>query len=215
MIDRVARLSVGIAALVLLLDTPSLVAQSWVPVGPPGGDVRGLAADPRDPRRVYLGTSDGVLYRSEDAGLRWQRLSPGFPKRGMSLDSLVVDARGVLYIGYWSLNDNGGGVARSTDGGRTVAVLPGMDGQSVRTLAVAPSNANILVVGTMTRVFRSMDAGRSWQAISPADDGDIRYLHSVAVDPQNPDVLYIGTWHLPWKTTDGGRNWAPINAGMI
>ena len=31
-------------------------AQSWVPVGPPGGDVRSLAADPRDPRRIYLGT---------------------------------------------------------------------------------------------------------------------------------------------------------------
>jgi photosystem II stability/assembly factor-like uncharacterized protein len=215
MIDRVARASVILAALVFFLDTPFLTAQSWVPVGPPGGDVRALAADPRDPRRVYLGTSDGVLYRSEDAGLRWQRLSPGFPKRGMSLDSLVVDPRGTLYVGYWSINDSGGGVARSTDGGRTVSLLPGIDGQSVRTLAVAPSNANILVVGTMTRVLRSMDAGRTWQPISPADNADIRYLHSVAIDPQDPDVLYIGTWHLPWKTTDGGKNWTPINAGMI
>jgi len=71
-------------------------AQTWIPVGPPGGDVRALAADPRDPRHIYLGTADGVLYRSEDAGEHWKRLSPGFPKRGQSLDEIAVDARGVV-----------------------------------------------------------------------------------------------------------------------
>ncbi len=75
-------------------------AQTWVPVGPPGGDVRALAADPHDPRRIYLGTSDGVLYRSEDSGAHWRRLSPGFPRRGQSLDEITVDARGVVLVGY-------------------------------------------------------------------------------------------------------------------
>ena len=36
-----------------------LSAQNWRPVGPSGGDVRSLAADLNDPRRLYLGTSDG------------------------------------------------------------------------------------------------------------------------------------------------------------
>ncbi len=70
-------------------------APAWTPLGgPTGGDVRSLAADPRDPRRVFLGTSDGVLYRSDDGGRRWRRVLPGFPQRGMSLDDLVFDARG-------------------------------------------------------------------------------------------------------------------------
>ncbi|HEU0108883.1 MAG TPA: hypothetical protein VFT38_22055, partial [Vicinamibacteria bacterium] len=76
-------------------------------MGPPGGDVRALAADPHDPRRIYLGTSDGVLYRSEDSGAHWRRLSPGFPRRGQSLDEITVDARGVVLVGYWEVGGSG------------------------------------------------------------------------------------------------------------
>src|SRR4026207_641196 len=85
-------------------------AQSWVAVGPPGGDVRALASDPRNPQRIYLGTGAGVLYRSDDAGLRWQRLSPGFPLRGRSLDEISVDRGGVVLVGYWEVQGSGGGV---------------------------------------------------------------------------------------------------------
>ena len=74
---------IWLAAVILSLCSPPLLrAQSWLPVGPPGGDVRELAADPRDPRRIYLGTADGILYRSDDGGLKWHRMSPGFPHRG-------------------------------------------------------------------------------------------------------------------------------------
>jgi hypothetical protein len=67
-------------------------AQSWIAVGPPGGSVRALAADPARPGRLYLGTADGMLYRSEDGGASWQRLTPGFPLRGYSLDQIEVPA---------------------------------------------------------------------------------------------------------------------------
>ncbi len=93
---------------VLALVGTSARAQSWIPVGPPGGSVRALASDPRDSQRIYLGTADGILYRSEDGGLQWHRLGPGFPLRGCSLDEIVVDARGVVFVGYWELNGTGG-----------------------------------------------------------------------------------------------------------
>ena len=71
-------------------------AQAWIPVGPPGGDVRSLAADPRNPERIYLGTADGVFYRSDDGGLRWVRQAPGFPERGYSLEG-AIDAQIAIY----------------------------------------------------------------------------------------------------------------------
>src|SRR6185503_13836208 len=104
-------------------------AGTWVPVGAPGGNVRALAADPRDPQRIYLGTADGILYRSDNGGTAWKRLSPGFPLRGCSLDEIVVDGRGVVFVGYWEVHGKGGGVARSGDGGLTFAVLKGVDGE--------------------------------------------------------------------------------------
>ena len=190
-------------------------AQTWVPVGPPGGDVRALAADPHDPRRIYLGTSDGVLYRSEDSGAHWRRLSPGFPRRGQSLDEISVDARGVVLVGYWEVGGSGGGVARSTDGGNTFTILKGIEGQSVRALAIAPASPQILAAGTLTGVFRSIDGGQSWARITPPDHPDLRNFESVAFDPQDPNTLYVGTWHLGWKTVDGGQDWLPMHTGMI
>jgi photosystem II stability/assembly factor-like uncharacterized protein len=197
-----------------LLATPA-AAQSWVSVGPFGGDVRALAADPRDPRIVYLGTADGVLYRSENAGRLWSRSRPGFPKAGMSLDNVIVDPRGNVLVGYWEVAGAGGGVARSSDGGRSFTVLQGIAGESVRALAIAPTDDRILVAGTLSGVFRSVDGGASWDRVSPAGHPEIRNVESVAIDPRDPNVVYAGTWHLPWKTLDGGRTWRRIHAGMI
>jgi photosystem II stability/assembly factor-like uncharacterized protein len=184
-------------------------------MGPPGGDVRSLAADPRDSRVVYLGTADGVLYRSEDAGLHWAQLAPGFPQRGMSLDDLVVGPDGTLFVGYWEVQGPGGGVARSDDGGHTFTVLSGLPGLGVRALAQAAGAPQVLVAGTLAGVFRSEDAGANWGRISPDDHAEIRNVNSVAIDPRDPRVVYIGTWHLPWKTSDAGATWRPVRTGMI
>src|SRR6185295_6525805 len=192
------RLGVLLAAL-LALAAPAARAQTWTPVGPPGGDVRSLAADPRDPRRIYLGTAEGVLYRSDDGGLSWRRPSPGFPLRGQSLDVIVVDPRGGLLVGYWQVAGEGGGVAASTDGGTSFSVAPGIAGRSVRALALAPSDPRKLVAGAIDGVYASTDGGLGWRRISPAGHDDLRNVQSVAVDPRDPGMIYAGTWHLPWR----------------
>jgi photosystem II stability/assembly factor-like uncharacterized protein len=199
---------------VLALGGPAF-AQTWTPVGPPGGDVRSLAADPRNPERLYLGTADGVVYRSDDAGLRWQRQSPGFPLRGASIDDILVTPSGTLLAGYWEIAGSGGGVAISEDEGRTFKVLPGIAGQSVRAITLAPKNPDIVVAGTIAGLFRSRDLGRTWTRISPEGHDELRNVESVVIDPTDPNVIYAGTWHLPWKTTDGGATWRPIQSGMI
>jgi len=204
----------AVAACALAL--PSFAhADSWTAVGPTGGDARALSSDPRDPRVIYLGTANGTLYRSEDSGRRWRRQEPGFPLRGMSLDDIVVDPKGTLYVGYWAVAGAGGGVARSDDGGRTFTLLPGIANQAVRALALAPSDSSVLVAGTIAGVFRSRDAGQSWTRISAPDDPELRNVNSIAIDPGDVDTIYAGTWHLPWKTADGGRTWRSIHVGMI
>jgi photosystem II stability/assembly factor-like uncharacterized protein len=171
--------------------------------------------DPHNPQRVYLGTAEGILYRSDDGGLLWRRLGPGFPLRGCSLDDIVVDARGVVFVGYWEVHGSGGGVARSTDGGQTFVVLKGVDGESVRALAVAPSDPKVIAAGTRTGVFLSRDGGQGWTRITPKSHPDLRNIESLAFDPTDPQVIYAGTWHLVWKTLDGGAAWGPVHEGMI
>jgi photosystem II stability/assembly factor-like uncharacterized protein len=64
-------------------------------------------------------------------------------------------------------------------------------------------------------VFRSADAGKTWQRISPEGHEELRNFDSIAIDPGDARIIYAGTYHLPWKTTDSGEHWAPVHEGMI
>jgi photosystem II stability/assembly factor-like uncharacterized protein len=122
----------------------------------------------------------------------------------------------LLYAGaYTTGNGEGGGVFRSTDGGVTWKDLPGISGQSVRALVMAPGNPQLLFAGTLEGVFRSRDGGFAWERISPRDNAEIHNVESLAVDPRDSGTIYAGTWHLPWKTTDGGANWFSVKEGIL
>ncbi|HLJ22931.1 MAG TPA: YCF48-related protein [Candidatus Acidoferrales bacterium] len=192
-------------------------AQEWKSLGPPGGDARVLAVDPARPSRVFLGTADGHIFGSEDSGAHWTLLGRASSSLDAVITAIVVDPRdgNVLFASSWRRDAaTGGGVFRSADGGRTWKEA-GLAGQAVRALAMAPSDSNVLVAGTLDGVYRSRDAAKSWERISPEHDAELRNLDSVAIDPRDPQILYAGTFHLPWKTADGGRRWLPIHEGMI
>lgn len=205
------------AAIAILGAALPATGQVWRSMGPPGGDVQSLAADPHDPRVLYLGTTDGHVFLSRDGGDSWSLDG----RVGSRLDGVVatilVDPRDSnrLYAAEWTLNPAaGGGVWESDDAGRHWRAL-GLLAQQVRALAQAPSDPNVLVAGTLDGVYRSADDGRTWRRISPAGSDEIRNLDSLAIDPRNPEILYAGTYHLPWKTVDGGKRWFPIHTGLI
>ena len=50
-------------------------AQTWHQVGPSGGTVISLSADPNNVNKLYLGTADGHVFTSSDEGAHWQLLS--------------------------------------------------------------------------------------------------------------------------------------------
>jgi photosystem II stability/assembly factor-like uncharacterized protein len=133
----------------------------------------------------------------------------------MSLDNLAVDARGRLVVGFWEVAGKGGGVAVSADAGQHFDFSPGIEGESIRALAVTPAHPDVWVVGAIGGVFRTVDAGARWQRITPSDHPDLRNVESVALDPDRPGVIYAGTWHLPWKTVDAGASWQSVSRGMI
>lgn len=190
---------------------------SWIPLGPDGGDVRSLTYDPQNPDRIFLGTSAGQLYLSTNAGSSWTRFVHFGEGNDYVLDHVIVEPGNSahMFVGAWSIENDGGDVFRSRDGGRTWQVLNGIHGKSVRALKMAPSDPRILVAGALDGVYRTRDAGDTWERISPANHRDIKNLESIAIDPHDPDIVYAGTWHLAWKTTDGGRTWHSIKNGVI
>ncbi|MEO8727181.1 MAG: transcriptional regulator [Acidobacteriaceae bacterium] len=191
-------------------------ANTWLPVGPNGGDARSLTFDPKNPDRIFAGTSTGTIFVSNDFGKTWQR----FARIGLGddyvLDHISIDpANGTMYVAAWSLTEVNGGLFRSQDGGKTWNSIKAMQGKSIRAMALAPSDPKIITVGALDGVFRSHDGGESWQHISPENYAELKNIESLAIDPANPDVIYAGTWHLPWKTDDGGKTWHNIKNGVI
>ena len=88
---------------------------------------------------------------------------------------------------------------------------------SIGVVVVAPSNSNIIYVGTGEQgrgsgVFKSTDAGATWSAAGLVEE---HYISSLVVDPKNPDIVIAGVFgnSLPteprglFKTVDGGKSW--------
>ena len=212
---RTVRLCAWLLATVLLLRNAG--AARWLPFGPEGGDARSFAADPKDASHLYLGTANGWMYESRNGGAEWRRLALVGKRDDLVLDHIAVDPSDPKHVivAAWALGKPDGGLFASHDSGATWTAIEELKGQSVLSLAEAPSDPKIFAAGTLAGVYRSSDGGEHWTLISPAGSQELHEVESVAIDPVDPQVIYAGTWHLPWKTADGGQNWSNIKDGII
>jgi photosystem II stability/assembly factor-like uncharacterized protein len=190
-------------------------SHQWAVLGPDGGDVRSLAYDPHDPNRIFLGTSTGVIFVSDDGGHNWSRFAKLGSGDDYVLDHIAIDPKNskTIFVSAWSVQDQSAGdIFRTHNGGKEWEPLPAMHGKSVRAMALSASDPKVVVAGALDGVYRSRDGGNHWEHIS---DAAVKNIESIAVDPKDSNVVYAGTWHLAWKTSDGGASWQHINKGMI
>jgi photosystem II stability/assembly factor-like uncharacterized protein len=130
---------------------------------------------------------------------------------------------------YYALTASGG-IWKTEDGGIHFEPLFERYGNmSMGYLAIAPSNPNILYLGTGepmharssahgNGVWKSMDAGKTWTKIGLEKSF---FIPKVAVDSKNPDIVYVATEGKLYdnamdcerglyKSTDGGKTWTNI-----
>jgi photosystem II stability/assembly factor-like uncharacterized protein len=155
--------------------------------------------------------------------LRYRMVGPSRGGRVTAVAGVASEPR-TFYMGAAS-----GGVFKSTDAGATW--LPISDGYlavgSIGAIEVAPSDANVVYVGTGSEslrsnvsigrgVYRTDDAGKTWRFIGLHDAGQIG---AVRVHPDNPELVYIAAVGNPFvsnaergvfRSRDGGRSWKKI-----
>src|SRR5437763_732937 len=154
--------------------------------------------------------------------MKWRMIGPFRAGKVNSVAGLPGNPA-VYYMGA-----DGGGVWKTTDGG--VTWKPIFDEESVASIgaiAVAPSNPDIVYVGTGVNtiygdvsygdgVYKSTNGGETWQHVGLEDT---RHIARILVDPRNPDtvlVAAIGDGYGPneergvFRSTDGGKNWKRV-----
>ncbi|OLE53350.1 MAG: hypothetical protein AUG51_13555 [Acidobacteria bacterium 13_1_20CM_3_53_8] len=189
-------------------------AMDWRITGPTGGDVRALVFDPNDTQRLYFGTLDGQIYSSQDGGHNWSLLV-NFNRPKLFIDHIIVDPRNsqTIYVAAHRHKEPGG-FFKTTDGGRTWRESRELREEALHSMAQSPSNMDVIYVGTNDGVYRSNDAGETWQHL-PIVGMTNTNIESIAIDPRNAEVVYAGSWHLPFKSTDGGQTWIGLKNGII
>ena len=205
--------------LAVALDSSSVLAQRGAAAGAPrtaSGNASGAAYDP-------------ALYTSPTAtsnamkSMRWRNVGPS---RGGRANAVVGDPNKPFTFYFGGVN---GGVWRTTNGGQTWSNITDgkTDISSVGAMAIAPSDANVIYVGTGesqmredltpgTGMYRSTDAGATWTRLGLADSHQIG---DIVVDPRDPDRAYVAALGHAFgpnaergvfRTIDGGKTWKKV-----
>jgi photosystem II stability/assembly factor-like uncharacterized protein len=156
------------------------------------------------------------------AEMRWRLIGPFRAGRTVAVSG-VVQQPNVYYMA-----PNNGGVWKSTDYGNTWApIFDGQDTGSIGALAVAPSDPNIIYVGSgegLQRpdlsvgdgMYKSADAGKTWEHLGLREGQQIA---SVIVDPQDANRLFVAVMGHPYganaergvyRSTDGGKSFQRV-----
>ena len=157
------------------------------------------------------------------AALEFRTIGPTI-MGGRVADLAVVESDPrIFYVGVAT-----GGVWKTGNAGITFThVFKDEETASVGDVTVAPSNPNVVWVGTGepqnrqsspwgNGVYRSTDAGRTWTHLGLADT---HHISRIQVHPRDPDVAYVAAMGHLWganpergvyRTTDGGDSWEQV-----
>src|SRR5579859_5176549 len=220
---------------------PSLFQDlQWRSIGPQrGGRALAVSGVPGAPARFYFGAVNGGVWQTDDAGRTWRPIFDAQPLGAIGAIAVAPSDPNVLYVGTGEADmrsdiSQGAGVYKSSDAGKTWALVGLRDSQQTAKILIDPKNAGTVFVAALGHpygpnpergVFRTQDGGAHWQKVlGPNDDtGAI----DLAFEPGNPQTVYAALWQTrrpPWsiyppsngpgsglyKSTDGGAHWLPV-----
>ena len=121
-----------------------------------------------NPNNVYVGTTDGRVYRISWTGAAWSAATLlTSPRSGAWISDLFVDASNLNRIWATSSSVGGGRVFRSDNGGLSwLDRSAGLPNLPINAIEVHPSNSNRIWVGADVGVYQSLDAGATWVAFA-------------------------------------------------
>ena len=229
-------------------------ASNWIELGPTAipngltyggasviftGRVTEIVQHPTDASIIYVATSRGGVWKTEDAGVTWTPKSDNEASLAIGALALAPSNPQVLYAGTGegdiffytsqfplsSLNAsyNGAGVLKSTNGGDAWALQgsPTFTGACFFRIAVDPSNPDIAYAATNIGLYRTKNGGGTWKELTgglPAISPTMLGCTDIVVDPTNHNIAYAAFWSSGvYKTTNataGNPSWTKLAGGF-
>ncbi len=189
---------------------------SWTSIGPnthgtrsgslPGqGRVNAVAIDPNDSDVWYIGAPAGGIWKSEDAGSTWTNLFDDFPQIGVSGIAIDPNNSNIVYITTGdddAADSYSVGVFKSTNGGTTwseTGLNPSNSTIStlMNEIVIDPTDSDVLWVATNSGLYKSLDAGDSWDRKRAGNIKDFK------LKPGDPNTVYAVSTSAYYKSTNG------------
>jgi photosystem II stability/assembly factor-like uncharacterized protein len=212
----------------------------WESLGPKnvGGRTLCLAFHPTDPNIMFAGTASGGLWKTTTAGegyTAWQYIETGFPVLGVSAVAINPSNPNEMYIGtgeVYNVENSMPNVAiRVTRGTYGIGILKSVDGgitwsksldwaynelKGVQDIKINPLNSNTIFAATTEGLYRSYNAGASWQIIH-----NKRMAVDIELHPTDTTRLFVTHGSLDdedvsgiYRSTNAGNSFSKMTAGL-
>lgn len=175
------------------------------------GQTRSIAIDPLNPQRLYVGTGDHGLVKSEDRGMSWRPSVHGMKYKNGVLDIAISKADPARIYAITTRKRKQCGVGRSDDYGETWRpISKGISEESwLYCLLVDPLNADLVYVAGKDGVYKTENGGRSWRGVN--GDLPLAAVLCLARADDSPNTIYAGTDKGLYRSTDGGESWVRVS----
>lgn len=217
--------------------------EAWSVQGPGniGARINTIAVNPQNEDIIYVGFSNGGVWKTTDGGATWLPIFDG--QTNLSIGDIALDPFNpdVVYVGTGDPNISGypwigNGLWKSPDGGQTWQYLGLEETSIISRILIHPQNPDIIYAATMglpfernlhRGVYRSTDGGQSWvQVLFISDQAGVTDLQ---MDPFDPNTLYAAGWDRIrnnkeslitgpgariYKSTNGGTSWQQLAGGL-
>jgi photosystem II stability/assembly factor-like uncharacterized protein len=205
------------------------------------GRLHDVQLDPKDPAVLYVAAATGGIWKSVNKGVTWTDIFAGQPDNAFGALAIFPGNTNIVWAGSGEQNNRqssswGGGVYRSTDGGKTWAHVGLHDTRSIARVVLDPGDQNVAYVAAVGNlwtenpergVFKTTDAGRTWNKVLYVDP--FTGATDLVIDPRDSKVLYAATYQrlrktfgfngggpgsAIYKTLDAGATWKKLENGV-
>ncbi len=179
-----------------------------------GGDGMDCQIDYTDAKVQYGETPNGDITRTKDHWVSSKNISLGLSGNGAWVTPFLLDPKKhkTIYIGYQN-------VFRSTDQGDLWTQMSKWNrSATLRSLAVASSNTDVIYAATLFILDKSTDGGSTWKDVTGNLPVKQASITSITVKNNDPKTVWItmgGYNNLGvFETRDGGASWDNISTGL-